>query len=106
MNSTIKAAAALPGRAGLSWRTRSVIILLVAAATLLPSANAQTAMSTILAKYTNYDLAQPTPDGIFEISSLTPTPGVEGNPDTIAHDVPLTLVFVEPRLLNTIFAGS
>src|SRR5437867_1533792 len=84
-------------------RSMSLVVLLSLFAigmAFAPTASAQTNMSALLAKYNNYDY--PPADGNIEISSLTPIAGVEGNVDAAPRDVPLTLVFVEPRLLNTI----
>src|SRR5262249_53459642 len=60
---------------------------------------ANTSMSDLLAKYKNYDYNG---DGKIEIVSLMPIAGVEEDVDSTPRDSALTLILVEPRLLNTI----
>ena len=67
-------------------------------------ATAQTNMSTILARYTNYDY--PPADGNREIGSITAISQVEGDVDATPRDMPLALILVEPRLLNSITGST
>ncbi|MCW5977458.1 MAG: hypothetical protein KIT09_05245 [Bryobacteraceae bacterium] len=57
-------------------------------------------MADLLNEYKNYDF--PPADGRIEIASLTPVQGVELDPAYVPPNKPLTIVFIEPRLLEEI----